>query len=57
MQNSDELSQLEPMMNRDNYINVTFMYGGYLVRIRPDLRQFLSFCNSKYDVILFTAAD
>ena len=57
LQNSDELSQLEPMMNRDNYLSVTFMYGGYLVRIRPGLGQFLSLCNAKYDVILFTAAD
>lgn len=57
LQNSDELSQLEPMMNRDNYLYVTFMYGGYLVRIRPGLGQFLSLCNAKYDVILFTAAD
>jgi len=57
LQNSDELSQLEPMMNRDNYLSVTFMYGGYLVRMRPGLGQFLSLCNAKYDVILFTAAD
>ena len=57
LQNSDELSQLEPMMDRDNYLSVTFMYGGYLVRIRPGLGKFLSLCNAKYDVILFTAAD
>eukprot|EP01083_Nonionella_stella_P003537 10187_1 len=57
LQNSDDLSQLEPMMKRSNYLSVTFMYGGYLVRIRPGLAQFLSLCNSKYDVILFTAAD
>lgn len=55
--NSDELSALEPMMDRANYLSVAFMYGGYLVRIRPDLGQFLSRCNAKYDVILFTAAD
>ena len=57
LQNSDELSQLEPMMHRENYLPVTFMYGGYLVRIRPGLGQFLSLCNGDYDVILFTAAD
>ena len=57
LSNSDELSQLEPMMDRQNYLSVTFMYGGYLVRIRPDLGEFLSRCNAKFDVILFTAAD
>jgi len=57
LQNSEELSQLEPMMHRENYLAVTFMYGGYLVRIRPGLGKFLALCNAKYDVILFTAAD
>eukprot|EP00485_Elphidium_margaritaceum_P008375 CAMPEP_0202690832 /NCGR_PEP_ID=MMETSP1385-20130828/5721_1 /ASSEMBLY_ACC=CAM_ASM_000861 /TAXON_ID=933848 /ORGANISM="Elphidium margaritaceum" /LENGTH=914 /DNA_ID=CAMNT_0049346147 /DNA_START=24 /DNA_END=2768 /DNA_ORIENTATION=+ len=57
LQNSDELSMLEPMMERENYLAVSFMYGGYLVRIRPGLAQFLALCNAKYDVILFTAAD
>ena len=46
LQNSDELSQLEHMMHRENYLPVTFMYGGYLVRIRPGLGQFLSLCNA-----------
>ena len=33
------------------------MYGGYLVRIRPNLAKFLANCNTMFDVILFTAAD
>ena len=56
LRNSDELSQLEPMMHRANYLPVDFMYGGYLVRIRPGLAQFLHRCNARYDVTLFTAA-
>ncbi|ETO15329.1 hypothetical protein RFI_22031, partial [Reticulomyxa filosa] len=36
---------------------VDFMHGGYLVRIRPHLAEFLYQCNQWYDVVLFTAAD
>ena len=45
------------MMKRDGHLPVTFMYGGYLVRLRPDLAEFLLKCEAIYDIILFTAAD
>ena len=57
VENNDELLQLEPMLHRDNYLPVDFKYGGYLVRIRPGLAQFLSHCNDYYDVILWSGAD
>ena len=73
---NDNLSKLEPMLERPGMTPVDFIYEGFLIRLRcdlqctygalemcfifsfcrPNLDEFLEYCNDDYDVVIYTVS-
>eukprot|EP01084_Bolivina_argentea_P252080 423032_1 len=54
---NENLSKLEPMLERPGMSAVDFIFEGFLVRLRPNLDEFLEYCNDDYDVVIYTSAN
>ena len=53
---NEHLSRLEPCLNREGMLPVDFIYEGFLIRLRPNLDEFLEEVSDKFDVVIYTAA-
>eukprot|EP01084_Bolivina_argentea_P310952 538179_1 len=53
---NEHLCKLEPTLNRPGMLPVDFIYEGFLVRLRPDLDEFLEYISEDFDIVIFTAA-
>lgn len=54
---NDNLAKLEPCLQRTEYVDVDFIYEGFLVRIRPGLDEFLDECYEDFDIVIYTSAN
>ena len=45
------------MLERPGMSAVDFIYEGFLIRLRPNLDEFLEYCNDDFDVVIYTSAN
>ena len=53
---NEHLDRLEPCMTRAGMCPVDFIYEGFLIRLRPNLDEFLEYAAEDFDVVVYTAA-
>lgn len=53
---NDNLSRLEPCLNRPGMLPVDFIHEGFLIRCRPNLDEFLDCASEDFDVVIYTSA-
>ena len=53
---NEHLSRLEPCLDRPGMLPVDFIYEGFLIRLRPDLDEFLEYASEDFDIVIYTAA-
>eukprot|EP01083_Nonionella_stella_P269176 910479_1 len=53
---NDDLNRFEPVLEREGMVPVDFIYEGFLVRVRPNLDEFMEYIVDAFDVTLYTAA-
>ena len=56
MMQNDNLSRLEPCLHRQGMLPVDFIYEGFLIRLRPNLDEFLDYASEDFDVVIYTSA-
>ena len=53
---NEHLGKLEPCLNRPGMLPVDFVYEGFLIRLRPNLDEFLEYCSDDFDICIYTSA-
>ena len=56
VRHNQQLSRLEPCLYRDSMLPVDLIYMGFLIRLRPNLAEFIQAVQPYFDVVIFTAA-
>ena len=56
VEENEHLSKLEPCLNRMGMLPVDFIYEGFLIRLRPNLDEFLEYCSDDFDIVIYTSA-
>lgn len=56
MEQNEHLSRLEPSLHRHGMLPVDFIYEGFLIRLRPNLDEFLDYASEDFDVVIYTSA-
>lgn len=56
VEENEHLAKLEPCLNRMGMLPVDFIYEGFLIRLRPNLDEFLEYCADDFDIVIYTSA-